>query len=288
MNPPGHSTSRPGPALDGDLPFHRDGHWQAFDHYYNELCELQATVEALELQIVDGQEKWEKHQAGLGLEPGLFDVQRKMNATESGAAEAFTTSSAAAFVQWLLEKANDDDKYTSLGSAFETYAGAHDQREKLVKEREFALAMEEACARVAERYQEHTDQQHEAGQAKGGLAALAAGLMRRHQILTAAAQATTGTVHAAYRAHEAAKQELDVTNACVTRVRWAAWGIELGESAEEQKRVAATTQRLEDRLVGLARCPGRCASRGCPGAPWPYAAGPLRSRGNSRPLCAGV
>ncbi|MCF3181775.1 hypothetical protein IPZ70_17760 [Streptomyces polychromogenes] len=246
----------PGAALSADdLPFHRDGHWLPFDHYYTELCELQATVEALELQIVDGQEKWEKHQAGLGLEPGLFDVQRKMNATESGAAEAFTTTSAAAFVQWLLEKANDDNKYTSLGSAFETYAGAHDQREKLVKEREFALAMEDSCARVAERYQDHTDQQHEACQAKDGLVALAAGLMRRHQILAAAAQATTDTVNTAYRAHEAAKQEQEVANARVAHVHWASCGIELGESAEEQKRVATTTQQLEDRLAGWHTVP---------------------------------
>ncbi|MEH0507384.1 hypothetical protein [Streptomyces scabiei] len=246
----------PSAALSADdLPFHRDGHWLPFDHYCTELRELQSTVEALELQILEVQEKWEKHQDSLGLEPGLFDVQRKMNATESGAAEAFTTSSAGAFVQWLLEKANDDDKYAKLGDAFATYASAHDQREKLGKERQFALAMEQICSQVADRHQEHTDQQRETAQAKSGLVTLASGLMRRHQILIAAAQTTTGTVNTAYRDHEAAKQDLDVANVRVAHVRWASCGIELREAAAEQKRVAGETQELQDSLAGWRSVP---------------------------------
>jgi hypothetical protein len=92
--------------------------------------ELQAVWEA-------GHGLWTAHLGNLGLDPELFNYQRKMNAGEGEAADAFTFRSDEAFIDWLLTAVTSEDAPRSLGDVVEQYATKLAQRDGLMAERDF-------------------------------------------------------------------------------------------------------------------------------------------------------
>ncbi|MFF4509069.1 hypothetical protein [Streptomyces sp. NPDC001401] len=246
----------PSAALDADrLPFHRDGHWVPFEDYCTELRDWEKRVEALELRIVEGQEKWEKHQRGLGLQPDLFDVQRRMNAKESDAAAAFTTNSADAFVEWLLRKATDDDQYTELGTAFQGYAAAHDARALWEREREFAVEMRQACEDVAGLHHALEVHAGAADAAEKDLARLAAALQSRHTLLTAAAAEDNSTVKSTHRTFEGAKLARELAQSRLQHVQAHSHALELDEIVRQQGEARKDKQEAEDQSAAWQTVP---------------------------------
>lgn len=246
----------PSAALDADrLPFHRDGHWVPFEDYCTELRDWEKRVEALELRIIDGQEKWEKHQRGLGLQPDLFDVQRRMNAKESDAAAAFTTNTADAFVEWLLRKATDDDQYTKLGTAFHSYSAAHDERALWERERQFAAEMQQACEDVAGLHQALEVHAGAADAAGKDLARLAAALRKRHTLLTAAAADDGSTVKSTHRTFEGAKRARELTQSHLQHVQAHSHALELEEITRQQDAARKDGQEAEDKIAAWQTVP---------------------------------
>jgi predicted nucleic acid-binding Zn-ribbon protein len=228
----------PSAALDADrLPFHRDGHWLPFEDYCTELRDLQKRIEALELRIEEGQERWEKHQRGLGLQPDLFDVQRRMNAKESDAAAAFTTTSADAFVDWLLRKATDEDQYTDFGAAFRSYAVAHDESARWERERQFALEMRQACDDVARFHDTLLHHAEAADNAERELVHLTAALRARQSALAATAAEDSAKVNAAHRTHEDAKRSRELAEQRLHHVWRHTYSLELDSIAQQQQDV---------------------------------------------------
>ncbi|WP_371787540.1 hypothetical protein [Streptomyces albidoflavus] len=246
----------PSAALDADrLPFHREGHWTPYEDYCADLRDWEKRVEALELHIVEGQEKWEKHQRGLGLQPELFDVQRRMNAKESDAAAAFTTNTAGAFVEWLLRKATDDDRYTELGTAFHGYAAAHDERALWERERQFAVEMQHACEDVASL---HDTLNRHAGAAKNAekdLVHLTSAIRARHTALTATEAERNTTLKDTHRALEAAKRTSELAHSRVQHVQACSHTLELDEITAQEQETQKNRQQAQDERTAWASVP---------------------------------
>ncbi|GGZ79447.1 hypothetical protein [Streptomyces bluensis] len=246
----------PAAALDADrLPFHRDGHWLPFEDYCTELRDVQRRVDALELRIEDGQERWEKHQRTLGLQPDLFDVQRRMNAKESDAAAAFTTTTSDAFVDWLLRKATDDDQYAELGTAFHSYAQAHDQRAAWDRERQFALAMQRACGEVAGLHQRRQETTRAAEGAQQQLVQLTAAVQLRERQLSDAFTVHADAVTDTYREHEEAKRVAERAERRVHHVRHHASTLELGALRAKQRSAEQDKKETEAEKAGWEMVP---------------------------------
>ncbi|MFD7529346.1 hypothetical protein ACFV8E_17385 [Streptomyces sp. NPDC059849] len=246
----------PTAALDADrLPFHREGHWTPYEDYCTELRDWEKRVEALELHILEGQEKWEKHQRGLGLQPELFDVQRRMNAKESDAAAAFTTNTANAFVEWLLRKATDDDRYTELGTAFHSYAAAHDERAQWERERQFAVEMQHACEEVAGLHSTLTEHAGAARNAEKNLVHLTSAVRARHTALTATESERNTTLKDTHRTLEAAKRTSELSHSHLQHVQVCSHALELDEIAAQQKETQKDKQKAQGESVAWASVP---------------------------------
>ncbi|MFE1291776.1 hypothetical protein [Streptomyces sp. NPDC058751] len=243
-------------ALDADrLPFHREGHWTPYEDYCTELRDWKERVEALELHLVDGQEKWEKHQRGLGLQPELFDVQRRMNAKESDAAAAFTTNTANAFVEWLLRKATDDDQYTELGTAFHGYAAAHDQRAQWERERHFAVEMHRACEDVAGLHDLYSQHAGAAQGAEKDLVHLTSSVRARHTQLTTTESDRNAALKKTHGLLEAAKSSNVLAHARVRHVQLCAHTLELGEITAQQEAAQKEKQEAQHQCAAWASVP---------------------------------
>ncbi|WP_330316545.1 hypothetical protein [Streptomyces platensis] len=243
-------------ALDADrLPFHREGHWTPYEDYCTVLRDWKERVEALELHLLDGQEKWERHQRGLGLQPELFDVQRRMNAKESDAAAAFTTNTANAFVEWLLRKATDDDQYTELGTAFHGYAAAHDQRAQWERERQFAVEMHRACEDVAGLHDLHSKHAGAAHRAEEDLAHLTSAVRARHTQLSTTESGRKAALKQTHSVLETAKGTCVLAQARVWHVQMCAHTLQLGEINAQQETAQKEKQEAQRQSAAWASVP---------------------------------
>ncbi|MGH3872195.1 MAG: hypothetical protein ACRDSR_11910 [Pseudonocardiaceae bacterium] len=92
---------------------------------------------------------WTAHLGNLGLDPELFNYQRKMNAGEGEAADAFTFKSDEAFIDWLLTAVTSEDAPRSLGEVVEQYATKLAQRDGLMAERDFVAGALERLTPLA-------------------------------------------------------------------------------------------------------------------------------------------
>jgi hypothetical protein len=218
----------PAAALTADrLPFHNGSTWLSFDDFCAELRDLRARNEGLGLHEETGQREWEAHQSSLGLDPDLFNVQRLMNATESGAANAFTTNSPDAFVEWLLRKAADESTYEAIGTMFTGYAGAISQYQLWHQERAFALDIQEHCKQVEEA---HTRQQScgtQAEQAAEGLTELASTLLARNSQLAEELKRCEGAFEEAGSEHRERQRTRDTAMNTLRHVEWHSLRLEL-------------------------------------------------------------
>ncbi len=92
---------------------------------------------------------WTTHLGNLGLDPELFNYQRKMNAGEGEAADAFTFKSDEAFIDWLLTAVTSEDGPRSFGEVVEQYATKLAQRDGLMAERDFVAGALERLTPLA-------------------------------------------------------------------------------------------------------------------------------------------
>ncbi|OLT40092.1 hypothetical protein BJF85_25405 [Saccharomonospora sp. CUA-673] len=131
------------------LPFAENRRRLTLNAFHDALKRLDRSDTSLNMASETRQGEWEKHLRRLGLEPDLFAVQQAMNVDEGDAAEAFKTTTGRQFVEWLLSKALDTEKYGDLGDTFGAYAKKIGQREQMLLEREFSTAMAEAAQKLA-------------------------------------------------------------------------------------------------------------------------------------------
>ena len=89
------------PILDfglNDLPFTHDRRPVTLSGFYGRMAEQQRADPALQFVWEKNRGDWTEHLEGLRLDPELFSYQRKMNAGEGEAADAFTFKTDEAFV----------------------------------------------------------------------------------------------------------------------------------------------------------------------------------------------
>ncbi|MDR1264286.1 MAG: hypothetical protein LBK42_01635 [Propionibacteriaceae bacterium] len=68
------------------------------------------------------QTRWREHLREQGIEPDLFNIQRRMNADEGEAAKAFKYTSSKDFVDWLLRTVTDPKDTSSVAETFSYWA----------------------------------------------------------------------------------------------------------------------------------------------------------------------
>jgi hypothetical protein len=129
---------RPAPDFGlSDLPFTQDGRLVTLGGFYERMAERQRANPALQFVWEKGRGDWTEHLEGLHLDPELFAYQRKMNAGEGEAADAFTFKTDEAFIDWLLTAIIPDEEPESLGEVVTGYGRKLAMRGDLMAERDF-------------------------------------------------------------------------------------------------------------------------------------------------------
>lgn len=133
---------RPGASVDiTTLPFSEEGENLTLSAYKERLSELADGDPSLELFWADRHHKWEDRLESLGLDPELFEFQRRMNAGEGEAADTFTFATDEALVEFLLKAVLPEADATSLGDSLEEFAKSLDSRDALSVEHAFLEAV---------------------------------------------------------------------------------------------------------------------------------------------------
>jgi hypothetical protein len=131
-------TFRPTSTLDlATLPFTQDGRIVSLSGFRDRLSEAQEADPALQVALERGQRDWTEHLDSLQLDPELFSYQRKMNAGEGEAADAFRFKTDEAFVDWLLTAILPDEEPQGFGDLVSGYAETLAGRSDLMVERDF-------------------------------------------------------------------------------------------------------------------------------------------------------
>ncbi|WP_017600645.1 coiled-coil domain-containing protein [Nocardiopsis lucentensis] len=127
---------------------------------------------------------WRERLTRLGIDPELFRYQRRMNAGEGEAADAFTFKSDEAFVDWLLTAVTDEESVRVVGDVVEQYATRLAQRGQLISEREFVSGALDQLHPLAEAAQDRATVADQLAQAQRRARAFAIALkLRREQEL---------------------------------------------------------------------------------------------------------
>ncbi|GAB3285177.1 hypothetical protein [Parasphingorhabdus pacifica] len=134
------------------LPFAEDGENLVASEFQARLNELADHDPSLELFWADRHGKWADRLVALGLDPELFEFQRRMNAGEGEAAETFTFASDEALIEFLLKAVTPTADVTTLAESLEQYASTLSTRDALELERDFVAAVLDHLAPLAERH----------------------------------------------------------------------------------------------------------------------------------------
>jgi hypothetical protein len=139
-------TLRPTDIGLATLPFTQDGRIVTLSGFYDRLDEAQQADPSLQVTWEKNHGDWTEHLQRLHLDPALFGYQRRMNAGEGEAADAFTFKTDEAFVDWLLKAILPAEEPAGLGEVVSEYGTQLASRGELMTERAF---VEGALARLA-------------------------------------------------------------------------------------------------------------------------------------------
>jgi hypothetical protein len=146
---------RPTDELDlSSLPVSTDGRRRRLEGFREVLAEYDRRLPATQLAwIGDEQARWKKHLRERGIEPDLFDIQRRMNVDEGEAAKAFKYTSSKDFVNWLLTTVTDPEDATSVAETFRQWATNLADRQDMLLERDFLEGVIAGLDPLAEAHQ---------------------------------------------------------------------------------------------------------------------------------------
>jgi hypothetical protein len=119
------------------LPTVEGGWYLALSAYRDQMLELGAQDQRLQMNWPKTQEEWTDLLGQLGLDPELFRYQRTMNRDEGEAVHAFTLDSDNGFVDFLLKAVFDHKGLNELATLVSTYAHKLAGRKDLLLELEF-------------------------------------------------------------------------------------------------------------------------------------------------------
>ncbi|SFB49513.1 hypothetical protein SAMN05216266_11450 [Amycolatopsis marina] len=129
---------RPTNQLDLDtLPLTQQGRQVELSGFKDRLTEAHRQEPHLQFEWLTSPGAWTEHLGTLDLDSKLFGYQRRMNAGEGEAADAFSFKSDEAFVDWLLRAVTDEEEPRLLAELIDGYAGQLADRASMVAERDF-------------------------------------------------------------------------------------------------------------------------------------------------------
>ncbi|QBR93746.1 hypothetical protein [Nocardioides euryhalodurans] len=271
-----------------DLPFTEHGRLVGLPGYRDRLNEAGTTQPHLQMGWENNQRDWTTKLTNLGLDPELFAYQRRMNAGEGEAADAFSFKSDEAFTDWLLTSVLDKEGPRSLSDVLDAYATRLAERDAVVAERDFvsgALERLTPLAAAARDYQAAQDIQAEAAR---DATRLAAALVLRQKAEDARLAVLLDEQEALEGQVEAADRDQRRLNRIVLELRRIVAGLRLDEAlatekALEERRATAlatlTAWRSTDVLLRFRQIHEEAnALRATIGEREAEAAGPLAAR----------
>ncbi|MEA5455254.1 hypothetical protein SPF06_11020 [Sinomonas sp. JGH33] len=226
---------RPSDALDLDtLPVTFDGRRRRLDGFREAVAEADRLEATTELSwLGDDQGRWRGHLRERGIEPDLFDIQRRMNVDEGEAAKAFKYSSSKEFVDWLLTTVTDSKDATSVAETFSQWAVNLADREQMLLERDFLEGVIAALDPLAVAYIAHQEAARNAAAARRGAETLAVELDLRLRLEREKVTQLSAEYEAAQAIVGTRSTERDAARALLNEVRRQTLQLEL-EEAEAQ------------------------------------------------------
>lgn len=174
---------RPSATLDLDtLPVTAEGRRRRLTGYKEAVEEADRLDATTELNwLGDDQGGWRRHLRDRGLEPDLFEIQRRMNVDEGEAAKAFKYRSSKEFIDWLLTTVTDPQDAASIAGTFSQWATNLAEREQMLLERDFLEGVIAGLDPLAEAHEAYRAAMRDAATAVRTADELAAALGRRLQ-----------------------------------------------------------------------------------------------------------
>ncbi|MCO5996241.1 coiled-coil domain-containing protein [Actinoallomurus rhizosphaericola] len=163
------------------LPFTQDGRVVSMSGFRDRLGEAGKAEPHLQVVWETNHGEWRMRLTNLGLDPELFDYQRKMNAGEGEAADAFAFKSDEAFVDWLLTAVFDEDDLRSLGDVVEQYAAGLARRDGLMAERDFVQGALDRLEPLTEAARARREAESARDQARSAAETFGAAITVRHR-----------------------------------------------------------------------------------------------------------
>lgn len=154
-----------------------DGRRRRLDGFREAVAEADRIEATTELSwLGEDQGRWRGHLRERGIEPDLFDIQRRMNVDEGEAAKAFKYASSKEFVDWLLTTVTDPKDASSVAETFSQWALNLADREQMLLERDFLEGIIVRLDPLAATYIAHQGAARDAAAALRGAESLAIGL----------------------------------------------------------------------------------------------------------------
>ncbi|MET7423589.1 hypothetical protein [Dactylosporangium sp. NPDC005555] len=235
------------------LPFTASGRRLRLDGFREALQEIDRAAPVTQLTWVGSEiGAWVEHLRATGIEPDLFSIQRRMNADEGDAANAFKFNSSKDFVEWLLKVVLDAEDAVSVAENFHVYASTVGDRQAMLLEREFAAEAVAALQPLAAAALRH----RAARTAQRTAESDALMLLLRVQAREAAEAGSSERLQAlAAQATEAAstrESERDRARDVVNEIRRRTVALEHAAAEEEQREAAEARRVAEADLRGWA------------------------------------
>ncbi|MDZ5662357.1 hypothetical protein SFC79_11330 [Nocardioides sp. S-58] len=248
----GWYSFRPSDTLDLDnLPVTVDGRRRRLDGFreaVEEANRLEATTELA--WHGDDQGRWRRHLRDRGIEPDLFDIQRRMNVDEGEAAKAFKYASSKEFVDWLLTTVTDPEDASSVALTFSKWAANLAEREQMLLERDFLEGVIAGLDPLAAAYAAHQAAARDAAAAVRGAETLVIGLDQRLKEERETVS-RLGQEHQATQAHVVARStERDAARALLNEVKRQTLQLELDEAEARKEKTQKQLAAAELEMYG--------------------------------------
>ncbi|SHG16810.1 Chromosome segregation ATPase [Jatrophihabitans endophyticus] len=202
------------------LPVADTGRRRRLEGYRDEVREIgQADPSVQVAWIGEDQGQWVTHLRSLGLEPDLFDIQRRMNVDEGDAANAFAFKSSAEFIEWLLTIVSEPEDSVAVADNFEKWSATLAERDSMLLERDFLDGAIAGLDVLAGAHQEDADTAARAAAARTSAQQLAAALAARHVQETRAEETLQGELAEAETFHAPRTTERDRATQVIREVR---------------------------------------------------------------------
>ncbi|MER7755227.1 hypothetical protein [Kitasatospora sp. NPDC097643] len=237
------------------LPFALDGRRLRMDGFKEALEELDRVHPTTQLAwLGSNQGEWVEHLRSLGIEPDLFSIQRRMNADEGDAANAFQFKSSKEFVDWLLTVVLDPADAVSVAENFDSYTVNIGDRAAMLLEREFTEGAVSALRPAGEAHGRTVTARAELEQTELAARDFVAAVTARHLAEQDEAQALRSTHSSAATEASARESDRDRARDAVNEIRRQTLSLALALAEKDHENTGREQAAIDRELAAWAAC----------------------------------